>query len=381
MTCFDHNATSPVHESARKTWVEATERYVGNPSSSHRLGSRAEAVLGAARDRVASFLGADPANLVWMSGATEAANTAFQHLAATLPPDAEVWTTAIEHSCVLAPARLHFGERLRLIPVARAGVVDLDWLCREMQSVKPAAVAVMAANNETGVLQPWPAVRTLCREAGVLFVCDATQWLGKMPAAGLGECDLVLGSVHKCGGPPGVGFLTVPAGLVLRPLMIGGGQEGGRRAGTQNLPGILAAAAALKTREWQVVADDAVLRRGWRDGFERELIATIPGAAVVGADAPRLWNTSCVVLPRLASNTRWVIKLDKLGFAVSSGAACLSGHAAPSHVLTAMTYPPAEAERAVRFSAGWETTEAEWRSLLQACQQVWRDCGGREIAV
>jgi cysteine desulfurase len=233
----------------------------------------------------------------------------------------------------------------------------------------------MAANNETGVLQPWPEVRGLCREAGALFLCDATQWLGKLPSAGLGECDFVFASVHKCGGPRGIGFWTLPANTTVRPLLLGGGQEDGRRAGTENLPGILAATAALETREWQIVADEAATRRAWRDDFEKQLVATLPGTQVVGALGPRLWNTSCAILPPLPSGARWEVKLDELGFAVSSGADGARGQATPSPVLTAMGYADGDAARAVRFSAGWETTEADWQALSQTCQHIWRECG------
>lgn len=371
MTYFDHNATSPVHESARKGWNEATERYPGNPSSSHRLGRRAEAVLAVARDRVAAFLGCDPEGLLWTSGATESANLVLHHLARTLPDDREVWVSAIEHPCVLAPARDFFGERLRLVPVGHEGVVAVAWLRAQLAVHRPGAIAIMAANNETGVLQPWQEVRTLCRDSGAVFVCDATQWLGRLPAAGLGECDYVFASAHKCGGPRGVGFCKVPSGETLHPQLRGGGQERGRRAGTENLAGILAATAAVETREWQIVADEAAARQTWRDAFERQLASAVPGTLVVGVGQPRLWNTSLCVLPPLAGETRWAEALDNAGFAVSSGAACASGPATGSQLLVALGYSADEASRAVRFSAGWETTEAEWQTLADACHRIW----------
>lgn len=375
MIYFDHNATSPVHESARAGWNEATERYPGNPSSGHRSGRRAEAVLGAARDRVAAFLGCPPADLIWTSGATESANLAFHHLAKTLPADREVWVSAIEHPCVLAPARHYFGERMRRVPVGRGGAVDLEWLRTELSKRRPGVMAIMAANNETGVRQPWPAIRALCRDTGILFACDATQWLGKLPAAGLGECDFVFASAHKCGGPRGVGFCKAPSGVELQPQLLGGGQEGGRRAGTENLAGILAATAAVEAREWQIVADEAAARDEWRNAFERQLAAAVPGVVVVGSGQPRLWNTSHCVLPPLAGDARWADALDKAGFEVSSGAACASGHAAGSPVLVAMGYAADRAARAVRFSSGWETTEADWKALAAACQSVWETSG------
>lgn len=188
MLYFDHNATHPLSHAARAAWLDAVERYVGNPSSPHRQGARAEAALAQAREQLAARLGcAAAAEIVWTSGATEANNAVLHHAMRTT--EGEVWISAIEHPSVLAVAQRFFSKTHRLIPVTRAGVVDLTWLAVKLMERRPVLVAVMAANNETGVLQPWREALALCRENGVPFFCDAAQWVGKLPAHGLGACD------------------------------------------------------------------------------------------------------------------------------------------------------------------------------------------------
>lgn len=368
MLYFDHNATSPLHPAARQAWLDATERFIGNPSSLHRVGARADAALSEAREKLAAFLGCHALDLVFTSGATESANTVFHHAARTLPPDAEVWLSAIEHPCVIEAARYHFPKRHRLIPVTRDGVVDLDWLAKKLKRARPGLLAVMAVNNETGVIQPTRDVLALCLAQGIPFFCDAVQAIGKLPAAGLGDCDWVSGSAHKFGGPRGVGFLKCPAKGRVAPLLRGGMQEEGRRAGTENVPGILAMTAALMARE-----KAGAPASGLRDQFEPQLRKSLPGTAIIAAQSPRVWNTVLALMPEADCRTRWVVKLDKLGVAVSTGSACASGKEEPSPVLTAMGYSPAEAARALRFSAGWETTETDWQQLLAALVQAHRE--------
>lgn len=362
MPYFDHNATHPLSHAAQRAWLEATERFIGNPSSPHRLGARAEAALTQAREQLAGRLGCQPGEIVWTSGATESNNTALHHAAAG---GGEAWISAIEHPCVLEAARRYFPNRHRLIPATRGGTIDLAWLADGLKSSTPALVGVMAANNETGVLQPWREALALCRERGVPFLCDAAQWVGKLPAAGLGACDFVSGCAHKFGGPQGVGFLKCPPRL--HPLIVGGPQEDGRRAGTENIAGVLAMIAALDEREDRLGRGEASARAAARTAVESRLIDILPGAEIVGSAQDRLWNTVSVVMPELPDcRQRWVVKLDKLGFAVSTGSACASGKEQTSHVLAAMGYSPGEASRALRFSAGWETGDADWALLLGA---------------
>jgi cysteine desulfurase len=367
---FDHNATTPLLPAARQAWLDATEQFIGNPSSPHRIGTRAEVALNAAREKLAAFLTCDPLGIIWTSGATESNNTVLHHLAQSLGSDAEIWISATEHPCVLSGARYYFPGRHRLIPAQRSGVVDLDWLETNLRVSHPGAVAVMAANNETGVMQPWRGILSLCRQSEVPLFCDAAQWIGKEPAHGLGACDYVSGCAHKFGGPRGVGFLKAPRRGRIYPLLRGGGQEVGQRAGTENVAGVLSMIAALEYRE-RSLADHPVSEKiRLREEFEKALEEAVLGTEIVGRHAHRLWNTVSVLMPPSERPKRWVVKLDKLGFAVSTGSACASGTEEASHVLAAMGYAPDEAFRALRFSSSWETTRDEWAALLDALKKV-----------
>ncbi|MGA3268543.1 MAG: cysteine desulfurase family protein [Verrucomicrobiota bacterium] len=370
MIYFDYNATAPVMREAREAWLETTERIGGNPSSMHQFGARAERAMTDAREKLAAFLGCHPLDLIWTSGATEANNTVTHHFARTLDPKREVWISSLEHPCVMESAQHYFGGRARLIPATRQGVIDLDWLTAELADSRPGLVAVMAANNETGVIQPWRELLAICRQYRVPFFCDAVQWLGKMPAQGLGECDYLSGAAHKFGGPRGIGFLKVPHRSHLTPLLHGGKQEGGRRAGTENVATLVAMLAALAIREKQMSRGEHILRGIWRDHFERQFLRVAPDAVIVGAGQPRLWNTVSVLMPEGDRKHQWVIRLDKAGFAVSTGSACTTGKEEPSHVLAAMGFKGAQAVRAVRFSGGWETTESDWDALLKGLVRV-----------
>ncbi len=366
MIYFDHNATTPLAPAARDAWVRASEQFIGNPSSPHRLGARADAALTNAREQLAALLGCHALDLVWTSGATESNNTAVHHLARTLAAHEELWISAIEHPCLREAAQFHFGRHLRLIPVTRDGVIDLAWLKKQLVKTRPGALAVMAANNETGVLQPWREALALCRERDIPFLCDAAQWLGKLPATGLGDCDFVSGCAHKFGGPKGVGFLKCPARGRLHPLLLGGPQEEGRRAGTESVAAVLAMLASLTERAAQLTPDTLAARLRLRTNFEALLRKKVPGVQIIGAGADRLWNTVSAVMPDADCRVRWVVKLDKAGFAVSTGSACSSGKEEPSHVLAAMGYPANEAARVLRFSSGPETTADEWSALADA---------------
>ncbi len=372
MTYFDHNATTPMLPEARKAWLEATETFIGNPSSPHRIGGRADAAITTARQKLVAILGCDALDIAWTSGATESNNTVLHHFARALPSDGEVWISAIEHPCILASAKHYFPKRHRLIPVTRGGGIDLNWLTDELAHERPGLVAIMAANNETGVLQPWREAMAICRQWEVPFFCDAAQWVGKLPANGLGECDFVSGAAHKFGGPKGVGFLKCPAKGRIEPLLRGGPQEEGRRAGTENVAGVLSMMAALEVREAAFVQGEYKAKTKLRDIFAEGMLNALPGSDVVGLGQPRLWNTVSALMPEADCQSRWVVKLDKLGYAVSTGSACSSGKEEPSHVIAAMGYSPNEAGRVLRFSSGWETTEQNWNALLEALQKVHR---------
>ncbi len=422
MIYFDHNATTPLSHAAKRAWIEAAEEFPANPSSPHRLGARAEAALAGAREELARLLDCAAFDLVWTSGATESNNMVLHHLSRTLSGKKEVWVSAIEHPCILSPAQHYFGKMLRHIPVSGHGVVDLDWIERRLSnSQRPALIAVMAANNETGVIQPWQTVLKLCREHDVPFFCDAAQWIGKMPAQNIGQCDWVSGCAHKFGGPKGVGFVKCPSSGAVTPLIFGGEQEEGRRSGTENVAGVLAMIAALEECESRIgcgktqraqrtldtpplhslspgeragvrgnsaplrtrpvesskalepsiaLSSDQAKLQQWRDEFEAHLLKRLPHCKIVGASEPRLWNTVAALMPQANCQQRWVVKLDKAGFAVSTGSACSSGKEKPSHVLQAMGLPADASNRMLRFSSGWQTTKEEWDQLADAILRV-----------
>jgi cysteine desulfurase len=274
----------------------------------------------------------------------------------------------------MASVARRYTDRYRLIPVRNDGIVDLEWLKLALVRDRPGFVAVMAVNNETGVVQPWPAALDLCREADVPFFCDAAQWVGKLPSHGLGRCDYLTGCAHKFGGPAGVGFFKGPARL--RPLLVGGPQEEGRRAGTENVAGVLAMVAALEDREASMAAGETSARLLWRETFAQELLANMPDSQILGASVERLWNTISVVMPEIDCRQRWVVKLDKSGAAVSTGSACASGKEKQSHVLAAMGLSAEVAGRVLRISSGWETTEEEWGRLLEVFRQAYQSMTG-----
>ena len=373
MHYFDHNATTPLSEAAKAAWLDAVERFPGNPSSPHRVGSRADRALTDAREELAEWLQVQPLDLIWTSGATEASNQIFHHYAQSLGEEGRVLVSAIEHPCVLEAASWFFGDRVDLIPVSHQGVIDLEWLENSLERQRPGLVAVMAANNETGVLQPWQRVNELCRRAKVPFFCDAAQWIGKCSPAGLGQCDWLIGCAHKFGGPKGVGFLKCPSKGRIKPLLHGGPQEYSRRAGTENVAGAVALVAAL--RERKRLGTDSEIRRleGLRDAFEARVLKSLEGTVVVANQEARLWNTVSLILPNRDCRFRWVVKLDRLGFAVSTGSACSSGKEKPSHVLSAMGFQEEAASRVIRCSSGPDTKESDWLALAGALERLYRE--------
>lgn len=375
---FDHNATMPLCAEAKRAWVEAVDAHWLNPSSPYRAAAAAHARMEAAREAIAQRMAIEPKRIVFTSGATEANNAVFQHWAGALSGTALVGSgtslvrsgTALagggtapvglsptEHPSVLEAAEGFLSGRFVYLEVDGNGRIDLGALAARLQAGELAAVSVMAANNETGVLQPWPEIAELCREAGVPYHCDASQWIGKMPLDGLGACSFVSACAHKFAGPKGVGFLVLPSEDFSFRVMWGGGQESGHRAGTEDVPGVLAMLAAL-----QAAQPDA---KGARDAFSAQLSEAIPGTRIVAADAERMWNTVSLIMPEFSS-ARWVRALEKAGCLVSSGSACSTGQAAVSHVLLAMGLDSAAAGRVLRISSGFGTSEADWKVLLEA---------------
>jgi cysteine desulfurase len=369
---LDCNAGAPVRPAVVAAVAEALAE-PGNPSSVHACGRAARRRLEQARESVAALVGADPSGVVFTSGGTEANALALAGTGRT-----RLLVSAIEHASVLEAA-----HRAEHIPVDGDGVIDLAALERMLAAdPTPALVSVMAANNETGVVQPVAEVASLARAAGALVHCDAAQAAGRMALslAGLGA-DLLTLSAHKLGGPPGVGALVLAdAARQLAPLLLGGGQERRRRAGTENLPGIAGFAAAARLA-MDDLENGAILEvRDLRDRLEAEALRRVPTAVVVGANAPRLGNTSCLAVPGVGAQVV-VMALDLAGVAVSAGSACSSGKVSASHVLAAMGLPNAVRGAAIRVSLGPQTRADEVECFLEAWAALARRKGLAQAAV
>jgi cysteine desulfurase len=367
MPYFDWNATAPLHPDARAAWLEASDAAWANPSAAYREGRQARLALDGAREELAGLLGVEPGQVIFTSGATEA-NNAFIRGLAKASPGKEIWVSSIEHPSVREAAMLYGATgRVRQIPVSAAGIIDLDWIREQLGGTAPCMVSVMAANNETGVIQPWEALRDLCAEAGVPCHCDAVQWVGKLPSpVGTGYAGVTF-SGHKFGGPKGIGCLILGTEWSGLKLQVGGAQEMNSRAGTENIPSILAMVAALKAR---VTTDFSAARFSARDRFEAALRQQWEGEIIIhGAGADRLWNACFVSLPEFRAE-RWIARLDGLGFQISAGSACATGKTGTSPVLAAMGIEEATARRTVRISSGWETSSADWEALLAALTEA-----------
>ena len=368
MPYCDHNATAPLRPLSREAIAHALT-VTGNPSSVHAHGRAARAVVEKARDRVAGLVNAKPDQVIFTSGATEANASALWGAVEGAVDQSEteksaritrLFVSAIEHSSVLKTAEAIeervAGVRLEKLPVTGDGVLEIEALRVALGEGKGRAlVAVMAANNETGVVQPLAEVSALCRDIGVLLLVDGVTAAGKIDLdAGL--CDYLTLSAHKLGGPQGVGALIVRDGAPLAPQLTGGGQQRGLRAGTENLSGIAGFGAAVSA----VLADCDERARiaAIRDHFERTLRTALPRTVIFGVNAMRLDNTSNVALPGMASENL-VIALDLDGVMVSSGASCSSGKIAPSHVLLAMGVAAELAGASIRVSFGWNSKESD----------------------
>jgi len=335
-TYLDANATEPLRPAARAAALAAMA--LGNPSSIHGPGRAARLVLEEARERVAGYFGARPAQVIFGSGATEANALAIAGLGA----GRTVLVGATEHAAVREA-----GPHIE-IPVDARGLVELDALEALLRAHPGALVCLMAVNNETGVLHDLAAVARLCATHGALLHVDAVQAVGRLALdwAGIGAASLAI-SGHKIGGPMGAGALILGPGLDIAPSLRGGGQEQGRRGGTPALPAIAGLAAALGAD------DDSARIAGLRDAIE--VAAVAQGALVMGAGAPRLPNTTCLALPGVRAETQ-LIALDLAGFAVSAGAACSSGRLAGSHVLAAMGQGDLAAQ-SLRVSLPWNAAD------------------------
>jgi cysteine desulfurase len=368
---LDWNATAPLRPEAREAMAAACD-LSGNPSSVHAEGRHARRLVEDARAGVARAAEALPRNVVFTSGGTEANALALTPgLRRDSAPSVErLLVSAIEHASVLAGGRFP-ADTIGMIGVTSAGLLDLDRLRALLQNGPPALVSVMLANNETGAVQPVAEAAEIVHAAGGLLHVDAIQALGKIPfdIKGL-NADLITISGHKIGGPKGMGAVILAEGVRgLEPLLRGGGQELGRRAGTENVAGIAGFGAAVRAA-MDSLENDAIRIENLRNRLEKGLRQT-PGAIVFSGDVPRLPNTTLFSVPGMRAETA-VIGFDLEGIAVSSGSACSSGKVQPSHVLKAMGFGPEIAQGAVRLSLGWSTSSAD----IDRCLEAWRKLAG-----
>ena len=366
---LDWNATTPLRPEARQAMAVAWDM-AGNPSSVHAEGRQARRLIEDARAAVAAAVGARPQDAVFTSGGTEANALALTPglRRGAGGPVQRLLVSAIEHTSVLAGGRFQV-DAIEAIQATGTGVVDLDHLSTLLAEGPPALVSVMLANNETGAIQPVAEVADIVHRAGGLLHVDAIQALGKIPFDIRSiQADLVTLSAHKVGGPKGVGALVMAEAVQgLEPLLRGGGQELGRRAGTENVAGVAASGAAVKAA-MAALEGDAARLRDLRNLLEKGLRET-PGMIVFSEGTARLPNTTLFTVPGLRAETA-VIGFDLAGIAVSSGSACSSGKVQPSHVLEAMGIGKELAQGAVRLSLGWSTTEADIDLALQAWRKL-----------
>jgi cysteine desulfurase len=367
---LDWNATTPLRPEARAAMAAAWD-LSGNPSSVHAEGRQARRLVEEARHAVAAAVAADARNVVFTSGGTEANVLALTPglFRKPDPPVQRLIVSAIEHASVLAGGRFP-SEKIEVLGVSREGVVDLEQLRARLADGAPALVSVMSANNETGALQPVAEIAEIVHQAGGLLHVDAVQALGKIAIdIKLLRADLLSVSAHKIGGPKGVGALILVEGIAgLDALLRGGGQELGRRAGTENVAGITGFGAAVMAAMASLGDMGRVVKL--RHRLEEGLQQTC-GTVVFSHHVPRLPNTTLFGALGLRAETA-VIGFDLEGIAVSSGSACSSGKVQPSHVLEAMGYGPELARGAVRLSLGWSTTDAD----IDRCLEAWRKLAG-----
>ncbi|HNP25842.1 MAG TPA: cysteine desulfurase family protein [Nitrosomonas sp.] len=370
---FDHNATTRVDDAVMEAMLPYFQQEFGNASSRHAYGTIARRAIDKAREQVADTVGVQPMQVVFTSGGSEANNLFIRGAADSLKPG-HIFISGIEHPCVLKPTQAlaqRSGDRwvMHHLAVNQMGQMDVDAANEAMVAQKPALVSVMLANNETGVIQDVEAIAAIARSRNkdVYVHTDAVQGLGKIPVdfAALNVHAMTL-SAHKIYGPKGAAALIVDKRLLLKPLIYGGGHENGLRSGTENVPAIVGFGVACelaKARTMETAQHVAQLREKLEQGL------TDMGAVIFGAGAERIPNTCYFALPDMEGDTL-VVKLDKAGFAVASGAACSSVNPGQSHVLEAMQVDPLLARCAVRVSFGRSNTMAQVEAFLQAIKEI-----------
>ena len=368
---LDYCATTPVHPIVRDAILSALEADFGNPSSLHWAGQNAAGLLKQARVDVASALGCAPDEIIFTSGATEADNLAVFGGLKRLPPNkTHLITSAVEHHAVLHAAQEleREGCAVTCLPVDRRGLVDPEDVRRAIRP-ETALISIMLVNNEVGSIQPIAEISRIARERGICLHTDAVQGIGLLDVdvSALGV-DMLSLSAHKVYGPKGIGALYVRRGIELSPLIVGGAQEGSRRAGTENVPGILGLAAAVKLVRGHR-ADERARLLGLRERLVNAMQASGPGVIVNGPKeevAPHVVSVSF----EGADAEMLQIRLNQEGFAVSLGSACNSKSIEPSHVLTAMGLPCEQIEATLRVTLGMYTTGAELDLFVDALTRV-----------
>ncbi|MBF0138201.1 MAG: cysteine desulfurase [Magnetococcales bacterium] len=353
MIYLDHNASSPVRPAVREAMLPWLGEQGGSPSSIHASGRLARQAVESARRTLAEFLKVHATQVVFTSGGTEANNSVLSGLAAGKNYQGDIIVSAIEHPSILEPCQslARRGMNIMIAPVDARGVVDAEWI---LSALKPETclVSVMLANNETGVIQPIETIGQGCRARGIPLHVDAIQAVGKIPVdLSRLSVDFLSVSAHKLGGPKGVGALIVDKRFLLEPLLQGGGQEWGRRSGTENVPGIVGFGAAVAASGSSLDEESNRLVQ-LRTLLEESVLAEIPDCVIFGRHMPRLPNTTLLGLAGMEGETL-VMNMDLAGFAVSSGSACASGKVAFSHVLRAMGVAESLGRGALRVTLGW----------------------------
>jgi cysteine desulfurase len=369
---FDYNATTPLAPEVVDTISQVSRDLFGNPSSIHHFGQQAKATIDDARSATASLINADPSEIVFVSGGTEADNFAIRGAAEALEPTGRrhLIASGIEHEAVLNTLRAlaRRGWRTTLLPVDQTGVVSPDRL-REAIDAETALVSVMHANNEIGTIQPVAALAAIAHEHGALMHTDAVQTAGKVPVdvRALGV-DLLSLSAHKFNGPKGAGALWIKRGTRMQPTATGGKHERNRRAGTENVAAIagLGVAAVLAARK---MAPEAARVCALRDRLEAGILANVPGTQVNGTRDARVPNTTNISFERVEAESL-LIALDLEGIAVSTGSACSSGTLEPSHVLKAMGLPSHRTQNSLRFSLGMFSTQEEVDRVIEVLPRL-----------
>jgi cysteine desulfurase len=369
---FDYNATTPLAHEVRDAIVRTMDDVYGNASSVHHFGQQAKAAIDEARSAVAALINADAAEIVFTSGGTESDNFAIRGVAEASEAAGRrhLIASAIEHEAVLntLKALARRGWQTTTLPVDPSGIVSPDRL-REAMTKGTALVSVMHANNEIGTVQPIAELAEIAHADGALMHTDAVQSVGKVPVdvRALGV-DLLSLSAHKFNGPKGAGALWIKRGTRMTPTMTGGKHERNRRAGTENVPGLvgLGVAARLASKK---LASEGVRVAALRDRLEEGILRNVTGTAVNGARSPRVPNTTNISFDRVEAESL-LIALDLEGIAVSTGSACSSGTLEPSHVLRAMGLPPHRTQNSLRFSLGSFSTEEEVEHVIEVLPRL-----------